>query len=343
VDQEDTLMDTLTVEETIMLSALLRLPRTMSLAAKKKRVKDTMDELGIYHIAQTRIGSSETRGISGGEKRRVSIACELVTSPSILFLDEPTSGLGKHMITILSNHHLKPFKDSYNAYNVIECLVTLARNYNRTVVFTIHQPRSNIFALFDQLVLLSQGNLVYSGPAEEVVNHLNDIGHPCPVGFNIADYIVDLTMHAQSHTYTDAHEQAILDELASEQSSSPLRSVIGHVPRKLGNQSVRLLQDYMLYAPFGKRKHSADSSLTPTADRLGGTSPANSTVPHLASLPEYAPSASPITTGGDQTGQSPPTGGRTHLQDLFMGYQQSHIAQSIRAQVNAECVEEDPA
>jgi ABC-type multidrug transport system ATPase subunit len=90
VDQEDSLMDTLSVYETILYSALLRLPRTMSFQSKKYRVYETMKELGIIHIAHRQIGSSGKRSISGGEKRRVSIACELVTSPSILFLGKAT-------------------------------------------------------------------------------------------------------------------------------------------------------------------------------------------------------------------------------------------------------------
>lgn len=93
VDQEDTLMSTLTVYETVLYSALLRLPREMSEEGKKFRVLETLGELGILGIKDKRIGASGRRGISGGEKRRVSIACELVTSPSILFLDEPTSGM----------------------------------------------------------------------------------------------------------------------------------------------------------------------------------------------------------------------------------------------------------
>jgi ABC-type lipoprotein export system ATPase subunit len=92
VDQEDTLMGTLTVYETVLYSALLRLPREMPLSEKKMRVLETMHELGILGIKDSRVGESGQRSISGGEKRRVSIACELVTSPSILFLDEPTSG-----------------------------------------------------------------------------------------------------------------------------------------------------------------------------------------------------------------------------------------------------------
>jgi ABC-type multidrug transport system ATPase subunit len=166
-------MGTLTVRETITYSALLRLPRDMSPEAKRFRVHETMIELGIQGITDRRIGQEGTRGISGGEKRRVSIACELVTSPSILFLDEPTSGL-----------------DSFNAYNVVECLVTLARNYQRTILMTIHQPRSNIYALFDVVVLLAKGKMIYSGPAqEEVIQHFESLGFHCPLGFNIADYL----------------------------------------------------------------------------------------------------------------------------------------------------------
>jgi ABC-type multidrug transport system ATPase subunit len=84
VDQEDTLMDTLTVYETILNSALLRLPRKMSTESKKRRVNETMEALGIMGIADRFIGRTGKRGISGGEKRRVSIACELVTSPVFL-------------------------------------------------------------------------------------------------------------------------------------------------------------------------------------------------------------------------------------------------------------------
>ena len=189
VDQEDTMLPTLTVHETIMTSALLRLPRDMGRSAKEQRVYEVERQLGILAIKDSLIGSEEGkgRGISGGEKRRVGIACELVTSPSILFLDEPTSGL-----------------DAYNAFNVIECLVTLAKTYKRTVIFTIHQPRSNIVALFDRLLLLAKGKTVYSGEFAQCQDFFDHIGYSCPPGFNIADYLVDLTMHIGTpHTPVD--------------------------------------------------------------------------------------------------------------------------------------------
>ncbi|KAG5913886.1 hypothetical protein E4U61_006356 [Claviceps capensis] len=185
VDQEDTMLPTSTVHETILNSALLRLPRGMSRLSKEHRVLKIERELGIHHIRDSLIGSDKGngRGISGGEKRRVGIACELVTSPSILFLDEPTSGL-----------------DAFNAYNVVESLVTLAKNYQRTVVFTIHQPRSNIVALFDRLVLLAKGSAVFSGPFAHCQSYFDSIGYKCPSGHNIADYLVDLTMQTRSKT-----------------------------------------------------------------------------------------------------------------------------------------------
>ncbi|KAI9656293.1 MAG: hypothetical protein M1821_004956 [Bathelium mastoideum] len=208
VDQEDTMLPTLTVHETILDSALLRLPKEMKYAAKVQKVEDVERQLGIYHIRDQIIGSEEGngRGISGGEKRRVGIACELVTSPSILFLDEPTSGL-----------------DSFNAFNVVECLVNLVKSYNRTVVFTIHQPRSNIVALFDQLVLLAKGRTVYSGPLNSCQPYFDHIGYACPPGFNIADYLVDLTMHAgQIHDPIDENSSlfAIREGLGTRASSA---------------------------------------------------------------------------------------------------------------------------
>lgn len=237
VDQEDTMLPTLTVHETIMDSALLRLPKDMSFAAKSQKVEDVERQLGIYHIRNQVIGSEETngRGISGGEKRRVGIACELVTSPSILFLDEPTSGL-----------------DAFNAFNVIECLVTLVKTYNRTVIFTIHQPRSNIVALFDQLILLARGRVVYSGPFSSCQAYFDNLGYPCPPGFNIADYLVDLTMHAGT-----VHPQIPED-------SSIFGQGEGHGTRASSTMAVKSIPSV---ASFEPGSYTSDSHLRPKANR----------------------------------------------------------------------------
>ncbi|KAI6904898.1 hypothetical protein KC348_g15156, partial [Hortaea werneckii] len=252
VDQDDTMLPTLTVHETILDSALLRLPKDMSIASKTQKAEDVERQLGIYHIRHQVIGSEEGngRGISGGEKRRVGIACELVTSPSILFLDEPTSGL-----------------DAYNAFNVVECLVTLVKTYNRTVVFTIHQPRSNIVALFDQLILLAQGRTVYSGPFDKCQSYFDSIGYACPPGFNIADYLVDLTMHAGTphepvdHLVQEAagpNSDGLITRASSTMAVKSVQSVSnasietadGHIrPKNKRKTSVRQQQEQQLFTP----------------------------------------------------------------------------------------------
>jgi len=238
VDQDDTMLPTLTVHETIMDSAMLRLPKDMSMAVKRQKVEDVERQLGIWHIKDQFIGSEEGsgRGISGGEKRRVGIACELVTSPSILFLDEPTSGL-----------------DAYNAFNVVECLVELVKTYNRTVIFTIHQPRSNIVALFDQLILLAKGRTVYSGPFSSCQNYFDGIGYTCPPGFNIADYLVDLTMHA-----TEARPFVADDDIFAPQEGRTTRA-----SSAIAVKSVPSISN----ASFEQAEDSADSSLRPGNNR----------------------------------------------------------------------------
>eukprot|EP01135_Chromosphaera_perkinsii_P001583 Nk52_evm53s207 gene=Nk52_evmTU53s207 len=181
VDQEEALMATLTVQESLTYSAMLRLPDKIPNKIKKRRVREIMRDLKISHIAHSRIGNSTMRGISGGEKRRVSIAMELVTDPCILYCDEPTSGL-----------------DSYNAYIVMDCLSRLASKSNTTIICSIHQPRSNIYKLFDNLMLLTNGELAYYGACSEAVNYFREIGYNCPPEFNPADFLIDITVSSGS-------------------------------------------------------------------------------------------------------------------------------------------------
>ncbi|PIA17582.1 hypothetical protein COEREDRAFT_23594, partial [Coemansia reversa NRRL 1564] len=185
VDQQDLHVATATVYEAVMTSALLRLPRAMSKVAKNKRVCEVLTELGLWSVRNSKIGKNGARGISGGEMRRVSIACELVTSPSIIFLDEPTSGL-----------------DAYNAFVVMNTLSKLTRRYGRTVICTIHQPRTDIFSMFDQLIVLAAGQMCYSGPSSEIAGYLESIGHAVPDGYNVADFSVDLVQQATA-VYTN--------------------------------------------------------------------------------------------------------------------------------------------
>ncbi|CAG7855102.1 ABC transporter G family member ARB_01379 {ECO:0000305} Short=ABC transporter ARB_01379 {ECO:0000305}; Flags: Precursor [Serendipita indica DSM 11827] len=298
VDQEDLLMSTLTVYETVLYSALLRLPREMSLEAKKFRTLETMHELGILGIKDSRIGDSGKRSISGGEKRRVSIACELVTSPSILFLDEPTSGL-----------------DAYNAYNVVESLVTLARDYNRTVVFTIHQPRSNIVALFDQLVLLAKGQVIYSGPFAKCQSYFQSIGFACPPGFNIADYLIDLTMTASSEV------------LGSESATRPASSnhSTHEVPTGDQEHAIRHSDNHLVVPGSTSSPSSADQDDVELRARRKTL---------LAQSADFFKRAFGETANGSSTAaQKAPQ--EVHLETLVKAYAESDVSKGVRQEIDA--------
>lgn len=116
VDQEDIHIPSLTVRETLEFSASVRMPESIDPSIKKSRVDSVMKQLGLTHVAESRVGDASKRGLSGGEKKRLSIAVELVTNPAILFVDEPTSGL-----------------DSFSALQTIKTLASLASESKKTV------------------------------------------------------------------------------------------------------------------------------------------------------------------------------------------------------------------
>ena len=127
----------LTVEETLYYAAELRLPATMSTAEKKERINEVIHKLGLHECRNVIIGDHMTRGISGGQRKRVCVAMEFLTRPRLLFLDEPTSGL-----------------DSVTALSLCTLLRDIAHSGQCTVITTIHQPQSKIFAMFDDLIIL---------------------------------------------------------------------------------------------------------------------------------------------------------------------------------------------
>ncbi|KAF1375541.1 hypothetical protein PFLUV_G00221270 [Perca fluviatilis] len=174
VRQDDRLLPHLTVRETLVFVAKLRLPTHFTQAQRDQRVDDVIAELRLRQCAHTRVGNNYVRGVSGGERRRVSIAVQLLWNPGILILDEPTSGL-----------------DSFTAHNLVITLSRLARG-NRLVLLSVHQPRSDIFQLFDLVVLLSSGSAVYCGAARDMVPYFTALGYPCPRYCNPSDFYVDL-------------------------------------------------------------------------------------------------------------------------------------------------------
>ncbi|EFA77855.1 ABC transporter G family protein [Heterostelium album PN500] len=174
VTQSDTLTAAMTVRETLSFYAQLKMSRDISYEDKMKKVESVISEMGLKRCANTLVGNDKIRGISGGERRRVTIAIELLTGPSVLFLDEPTSGL-----------------DASTSYSVIKAIRKLA-NSGRTVICTIHQPRLNIYELFDKLLLLGEGATIYNGDARTAVNYFNELGYECNAKTNPADFFMDL-------------------------------------------------------------------------------------------------------------------------------------------------------
>lgn len=154
----------------------MRQPVHMSHNEKRLKVLEVIQFLGLGHIMDNPIGDVETRGISGGERKRVNIGMELVASPSILFLDEPTSGL-----------------DSSTSLEVCKLLKQIAQEQYLTVAAVVHSPSPHAFNQFDDLLLLgSGGRVVYSGPRDEAAAYFESIGYPVPDDESPADFFITL-------------------------------------------------------------------------------------------------------------------------------------------------------
>ncbi|KAL8166200.1 hypothetical protein V2J09_007699 [Rumex salicifolius] len=174
VTQDDVLYAHLTVTETLVYTALLRLPNTLTKEQKVRQAEAVITELNLTRCKGSIIGGPFLRGVSGGERKRVSIGQEMLVNPSLLFLDEPTSGL-----------------DSTTAQTIVWTLSRLAKG-GRTVVMTIHQPSSKLFYMFDKVLLLSEGNPLYYGKGDEVMEYFKSVGFAPSRPMNPADFLLDL-------------------------------------------------------------------------------------------------------------------------------------------------------
>lgn len=186
VMQDDLLFPMLTVEETLMFAAELRLPRTQySKSKKRKRVLDLIDQLDLKNAAGTVIGDEGHRGVSGGERRRVSIGIEIITDPVILFLDEPTTGL-----------------DSTSSFAVVKILQRYAKTTGSIVTMSVHQPSYRVLELINQLIFLACGQVVYSGSPSTLPFYLSRFGYPIPEDQNPSEAALDLISDLQEISST---------------------------------------------------------------------------------------------------------------------------------------------
>ncbi|NWY73342.1 ABCG2 protein, partial [Erithacus rubecula] len=216
VVQDDVVMGTLTVRENLKFSAALRLPKSVKEKEKDERVNQVIKELGLSKVADSKVGTQFTRGVSGGERKRTNIGMEIITDPAILFLDEPTTGL-----------------DASTANAVLLLLKRMSKQ-GRTIIFSIHQPRYSIFRLFDSLTLLAAGRVLYHGPAQQAIQYFQSIGYQCEPYNNPADFFLDVingdstavAMNKTDENNTDSTEERseydknLAEQLAEKYSNS---------------------------------------------------------------------------------------------------------------------------
>uniref|UniRef100_A0A8C4I8K5 ATP-binding cassette sub-family G member 5 n=1 Tax=Dicentrarchus labrax TaxID=13489 RepID=A0A8C4I8K5_DICLA len=213
--QSDNLLSYLTVEETLTYTAQLAL-RKHSAEAIKKKVSAVMAELSLTHVAHSVIGGRVFPGISGGERRRVSIASQLLQDPRVILLDEPTTGL-----------------DSMTANQIVVLLAELARR-NRIVIVTIHQPRSELFRVFSRIAIMSRGELVFCGQPEEMVDFFSQCGYECPEYCNPFDIYVDFTSVDTRSSEREAATFNRMHEITSSyQRSAIYQNMLGKMEQSL--------------------------------------------------------------------------------------------------------------
>ncbi|EPE25597.1 P-loop containing nucleoside triphosphate hydrolase [Glarea lozoyensis ATCC 20868] len=189
VEQEDALIGSLTVMETMYFAARLSHKNTLTKAARIRRISTLIASFGLTNQANNIIGTPIRKGISGGQKRRLSVISQLITAPKILFLDEPTSGL-----------------DSTASSEVISFVKNAAKKNNLIVICSIHQPSTTTFQLFDKLLLLSGGRSHYFGSVAGIQDHFNSLNQPLPLHMNPAEFLLDLmnTDFARGHEDAEA-------------------------------------------------------------------------------------------------------------------------------------------
>ncbi|CAF4348488.1 unnamed protein product [Rotaria sp. Silwood2] len=173
VQQEELFIPSMTTREHLYFHAMLRLNRDVSKEQRINRVEELLDFLNLKKVEKTAIGQpGRIKGLSGGEKRRLLFASEVLSDPPLLFADEPTSGL-----------------DGSMAFIICDAMRKLC-NQGKTIVCTIHQPSSEIFQLFDTLYLLAEGRVAYFGSRRKAQQFFSGLGFNAPDNYNLSDFYI---------------------------------------------------------------------------------------------------------------------------------------------------------
>ncbi|XP_063531115.1 ATP-binding cassette sub-family G member 4-like isoform X2 [Cydia strobilella] len=191
VAQQASLIDTLTGKETLIFAASLKLPNA-TFRERENAIVSVSSQLGMEGVLDTKAGQ-----MSGGERKRLTIACELLTNPLIMLLDEPTSGL-----------------DSVSSMSVARALRDVACN-GRTVACVIHQPSSNLFTSADDVILMAEGRTIYAGAIQDIPDTLAKAGYRCPQYYNMADYLLEIASgdHIGNLTYIEQEAKSYTIEM----------------------------------------------------------------------------------------------------------------------------------
>eukprot|EP00762_Andalucia_godoyi_P008160 ANDGO_07412.mRNA.1 ABC transporter G family member 22 len=195
IQQQDVLLATASTRETLEYAAKLSNFKEPEIS---ERVSSVLRDLGLSSCAEVKAGGPMIRGLSGGQRRRLSIGIALIKGADVLLLDEITSGL-----------------DSFSALKVIQLLRTLADTKGCTCICTVHQPSFELLKLFDKIILMAKGQMAYYGTVDGAIPHFESIGRPVPPLTNPADYMLSITSpmsvyslheHEHEHEHWHVHE-----------------------------------------------------------------------------------------------------------------------------------------
>lgn len=228
VHQDDLFYGSLTVMEHLICMAHMKLDRRVSPSDAKIIIRDVLERTGLTRCANTRIGEEgEGKMLSGGEKKRLAFATELLTQPAILFCDEPTTGL-----------------DSYNAQKLVETLQELAAIRNTAILCTIHQPSSALFAMFDQVLLLAEGRVAFFGDPADAIEFFGEHGYKCPENYNPAEYLISvLSMETGSYERTSQRTAGRICDLFAVSEASQQRDLLVNLEMHMHESGTYHVQD----------------------------------------------------------------------------------------------------
>lgn len=182
IQQMDNLYGLFTVQESMMIATYLKIGSNATKIFRQILIDNILETLTLSKVKNTKVDQ-----LSGGQKKRLSIALELIDNPPIMFLDEPTTGL-----------------DSLSSLQCIFALQTLAKS-GRTIICTIHQPSAAIYQMFDYIYLVVDGQCMYAGTPDNTVSYLAQRGFQCPQYHNPADYMLEVA----NREYGDYNNQLI--------------------------------------------------------------------------------------------------------------------------------------